>query len=83
MNQHIPVITGEWCLSNKYALKGRTEEEKAGRFRLLAQIQRKVWEEGAGSIYWNYQLLRDKDAVFDEEWKESWDLTRCWEKGYM
>lgn len=83
VNKHIPVITGEWCLSNRYAVGAPTEEEKAARFREIAKIQMDVWNEGAGSIYWNYQLLRDRTAPFDEDWKESWDLTRCWEKGYM
>ncbi len=81
--RYTPVIVGEWCISNKYALAAKTETEKSRRFRELADSQLKAWSVSAGHIYWNYQLLRDRDTPTDEEWKESWDLARCWRRGWM
>ena len=40
-------------------------------------------KKGAGYFYWNYQLSRDKDKPLDEEWKNAWDLSRCWKNGWM
>ena len=89
--KYTPVIVGEWCISNRYAseyAKGQPEtpaiaEEKKRRYGLLYKMQMEAWSESAGHIYWNYQLLRDKNAPFDEGWKESWDLTRCWKNGWI
>lgn len=81
--RYTPVIVGEWCISNKYALTARTEEEKNRRFRELAKKQLKAWSVSAGFIYWNYQLRRDLNIQMDEEWKDSWDLRRCWKEGWM
>ena len=82
--KHIPVIVGEWCISQKYAVrfKGSTEE-RARRFRAVADLQLDAWSESGGYIYWNYQLWRDTDAVMDDAWKEPWDLRRCWRNGWM
>ena len=81
--RYTPVIVGEWCISNKYALAARTEEEKNRRFRELAKKQLKAWSVSAGFIYWNYQLRRDLNIRMDEKWKDSWDLRRCWKEGWM
>ncbi len=89
--KHIPVVVGEWCVSCDYATnvgKGRemTEELielKQKRFREVAALQMDAWSESAGYIYWNYQLLRDRDKPTDDPWKESWDLCRCWLRGWV
>ena len=81
--RYTPVIVGEWCISNKYALAAKTDEEKNRRFRELAKKQLKAWSVSAGFIYWNYQLRRDLNIQMDEEWKDSWDLRRCWKEGWM
>ena len=85
----VPVIVGEWCISNKYANKAGkpgTPEARAlqtERYREIAQMQLDAWGEAAGWFYWNYQLLRDRDEACDESWKESWDLCRCMRNGWL
>lgn len=89
--KHVPVIVGEWCISNKYAVnygKGQPQTpeiiaERKRRFHEVVDLQVSAWSVSAGHIYWNYQLLRDKEKPMDEEWKESWDLTRCWKNGWI
>lgn len=81
--KHTPVIVGEWCISNKYALAGDTTEEMKRRFMDLAATQLEAWSVSAGHIYWNYQLRRDISIPMDMAWKESWDLRRCWKNGWM
>ena len=81
--KYTPVIVGEWCISNKYALAAKTDQEKSRRFRELAEKQLKAWSVSAGFIYWNYQLRRDLNLYMDEEWKDSWDLRRCFKEKWM
>ena len=85
--RHIPVVVGEWCIANRRSqkfLKGQADKEKCRQtFREAASMQKKVWNETAGHIYWNYQLYRDREAPFDEIWKNGWDLNRCWMNGWM
>lgn len=88
----IPVIIGEWCISTAYAndtekctkLSGKAlKEEQKRRFRKIAAMEFRTWEESAGWFYWNYQLLRDRETPTDAYWKESWDLSRCLLRGWM
>ena len=85
--RYVPVVTGEWCIANRRAQKliGREgkEEECRRRFRQTARLEQNVWERTAGSIYWNYQLYRDREKPFDEVWKNGWDLSRCWAEGWI
>ena len=91
VSKHIPVIVGEWCISNKYAVEykageAETEEirrEKQRRFREVSRLQLDAWSVSAGHIFWNYQLWRDQSLRMDAEWKESWDLSRCWKNGWI
>ena len=91
VSKHVPVIVGEWCISNKYAIeygKGLPEteairKEKQRRFQQVAKLQLDAWSTSAGSIFWNYQLWRDKSKRMDAEWKESWDLSRSWKNGWI
>ena len=55
----------------------------AQRYREIAGMQLKAWNEAAGWFYWNYQLLRDRNIPTDEPWKESWDLSRCIRNGWL
>lgn len=82
VSRHIPVVVGEWCISNKYAGNAAPELQKK-RFREVAKLQLDAWSVSGGYIYWNYQLWRDRRGKMDEEWKESWDLCRCWDRGWM
>ena len=87
----VPVIVGEWCISNQYAnrmdhsvmsLKERSDVQRA-RYREIAAMELGAWEETAGWFYWNYQLLRDRETPTDESWKDSWDLARCLRNGWL
>ena len=82
----VPVIVGEWCISNKYAdrlgKKGRKEAQNKG-YQKIARMQLDAWKEAAGWFYWNYQLLRDRQTPTDESWKESWDLARCFRNEWI
>ena len=80
----IPVIAGEWCICNKYTDKVYADQELcAARYREIAKIELDAWRETAGWFYWNYQLLRDREAPTDETWKQSWDLSRCLKNGWL
>ncbi len=81
--KHVPVIVGEWCICNQYARQGGSAEEKQRRYREVAALEMDAWSVSAGYIYWNYQLWRNRENAMDEEWKESWDLARCWKYGWM
>lgn len=91
VEKHIPVIVGEWCISNKYATEYakkngvpiRTDAETGRRFKTIADMQLQAWSQCAGFFYWNYQLWPDRKAPLDNMWKESWDLARCWQNGWL
>ena len=82
--KEIPVIVGEWCISNKYANNVQADKELCKRrYREIGKMQLDAWQETAGWFYWNYQLLRDRNAPADLPWKESWDLSRCLKNGWL
>lgn len=83
VQKDVRVIVGEWCISNKYAIGGRTEEERKARFNEIASMQLDAWNAAYGWFYWNYQLLRDREKPTDELWKESWDLYRAVRNGWL
>ena len=56
---------------------------KQRRFREVSRLQLDAWSVSAGHIFWNYQLWRDQSLRMDAEWKESWDLSRCWKNGWI
>lgn len=81
----VPVIVGEWSLSNRYSYgmkqgKMKTpefQEKQRERYQEVARLELSAWDCAAGWFYWNYQLLRDREREMDAVWKESWDLCRC------
>ena len=81
--KYTPVLVGEWCLSNKIAVAKADPSEAREAYRRIGELQLSVWNTAAGWCYWNYQLGRDVTKPMDEAWKDSWDLRRCWEKGWM
>ena len=83
VQKDVRVIVGEWCISNRYAIAGKTPEERKKRFNEIAAMQLSAWNEAYGWFYWNYQLLRDRTTPTDELWKESWDLCRCIRNGWI
>lgn len=88
--KYTPVVVGEWCIANRFADakdQGMSEEaysaRRKKRYKQQADLQLSTWNSSAGSIYWSYQLLRDRTEVFDETWKEAWDLSRCLINGWI
>lgn len=82
----IPVVVGEWCVSNRYAekrYKNETEEQwqehRRKRYQKVSKMMKSAWNVSAGSIYWNYQFRRDRSEKLDENWKEAWDYARSTE----
>lgn len=90
-SKYTPVMVGEWCICNKYAVNARKighggEEsllEEARRYREIADMEVTAWEASAGWVYWNYQMNKDIQKPMDEAWKESWDLRRCIKNGWF
>lgn len=91
VQKNIPVIVGEWCISNKYANRmdrsvmdsEKYVQAQKKKYNEIASMQLDAWKESAGWFYWNYQLLRDRSTPTDENWKESWDLCRCYKNGWL
>lgn len=77
MQQHFPVVCGEWCLDNGYIKEVSDPAEIDRVCRLLAQTQSDVWNHGSGGFYWNYKML-----VSDEK-LEYWDLKKCILHGWI
>lgn len=83
--RHVPVIIGEWSLSNRYSYGMKQgnmdltefQEVQKKRFQEVAELELSVWNKAAGWFYWNYQLRKDMEKGMDAAWKESWDLRRC------
>lgn len=91
VNSNIPVVVGEWCICNKMAEKSKgnvmieaeLEVERKRVYQQVAALELDAWTVSAGYFYWNYQLNRDMTEDIPESWKNSWDLRRCWAKGWM
>ncbi len=83
VSRYVPVVVGEWCICNQYANKATDAEEQKKRYQKVARMQLPKWNQSAGSIYWSYQLWRDRDAEMDQSWKNSWDFSRCVRRGWM
>ncbi len=87
VSRHIPVVVGEWCIANRRAQKllntPGAEAQCRKAYREVADLQKNVWEQTAGHIYWSYQLDRDKNKAFAELWKNGWDLSRCWRNDWI
>ena len=88
--RHIPVLVGEWCVENRWALHGRN---RADAYRQVSRLQRAAWDASAGQIYWSYQLARSAKPGSGEGKPprdprnggnlEAWDLTRVWRHGWI
>ena len=83
LQKEVPVIVGEWSICNRYALNAETFSELKRRFRQVAKMELKAFSAADGWLYWSYRLSPDIEEEMDEEWKESWDLTRCIRNGWM
>ena len=88
--RHIPVLVGEWCVENRWALHSRN---RADAYRQVSRLQRAAWDVSAGRIYWSYQLARSAKPGSGEGKPprdprnggnlEAWDLTRVWRHGWI
>ena len=69
--------------SGNEAARRVVEDSQRRKYNQIAELELNAWDEAAGWFYWNYQLLRDREAPTDESWKESWDLNRCLRNGWL
>lgn len=90
LRKDIPVVVGEWCICNRYAEKssGITDKKALAarrkvRYQEIARLQLNAWDQSKGWIYWSYQFRRDHKERLDENWKESWDFSRCIDYGWL
>ena len=89
--KYTPVFVGEWCVCNELADKKKGHEVildsyevyRKKWYKKAAVLQMNAWKDTAGFFYWNYQLYRDKEVSMYASRLDSWDLCRCWKKGWM
>ena len=89
--KYTSVFVGEWCVCNGLADKWKKravshhayEGYRKKWYQKVARLQLDAWKDCAGFFYWNYQLYRDKEATMYMSKLDSWDLCRCWMKGWM
>lgn len=89
--KYTPVFVGEWCVCNELAdkkkghevIRDEYEDYRKKWYRKAAVLQLNAWKDTAGFFYWNYQLYRDKEVPMYATHLDSWDLCRCWKKGWM
>lgn len=75
MEQVVPVVIGEWCLSNVICSKeGCSAQEKDRVYRLLGDAQLLAWSEGLGYFFWSYKLLSEM---------EGWDFRKAVENDWL
>lgn len=88
--RRIPVLVGEWCVENQWALHS---QNRSAAYRQVSRLQRAAWDVSAGQIYWSYQLARSAKPGSGEGKPprdprnggnlEAWDLTRVWRHGWI
>ena len=89
--KYTPVFVGEGCVCNELAdkkkghevIRDEYEDYRKKWYRKAAVLQLNAWKDTAGFFYWNYQLYRDKEVPMYATRLDSWDLCRCWKKGWM
>lgn len=92
MAKYTPVIVGEWCLEQRFAIARAKRKEKDASaqkkwirrgYQEIASLQLNTWRAAAGWIYWSYQLDRDPDkSVNDKVSMDAWALSRVWRHGW-
>lgn len=83
--KYTPVIIGEWCISTAWAynMLPKDSDKANSRFRYVSDLQLTTWKDSAGYFYWNYQLLKDHEIPFNQNWLNGWDLYRCWDNNWI
>ena len=76
--QNAPVIVGEWSLDTSSPLaEQKTQAEKVGYYRALADAQLRAWRWAVGWFFWTYKLQTETAAA------DRWDLRRATDKAYL
>lgn len=76
--QNVPVIVGEWSLDTSSPLaEQKTQAEKVGYYRALADAQLRAWRSAVGWFFWTYKLQTEAAAA------DRWDLRRATDKAYL
>lgn len=88
--RRIPVLVGEWCVENQWALHS---QNRSAAYRQVSRLQRAAWDVSAGQMHWSYQLARSAKPGSGEGKPprdprnggnlEAWDLTRVWRHGWI
>lgn len=82
--RNIPILIGEWCICNHYAVNGpKDPEKKKKRYQKVARMEMKTFQSCAGWLYWSWKLRPDGTYEGGEAWKESWDLRKAISNGWM
>ena len=80
----IPVLVGEWCICNHYAVDGPQDRKvKDARFRKVAKMEMRTFRNCTGWFYWSWKLRSDGLYQGEEAWKESWDLSKAVKNRWM
>lgn len=80
ITSYVPVIVGEWCVSNSIADDMDGGEEKKMAFRRFADAQMAVWNQCEGYFFWSYKLQRDSS---NESGLDGWDFRRSRQEGWI
>ena len=83
MQGQVPLIVGEWCVSNKGASQMSDKCERRSMYRALYKLQADLFEQGAGWFYWSYKLLVDATHNESQVGTASWDYARCVSEGWV
>ena len=83
MGAQVPLIVGEWCVSNKGASQMADKAEKRALYRALYALQTGLFEQGAGWFYWSYKLLLDATHNPAQVGVSAWDYARCVSEGFV
>lgn len=84
VQEYVPVICGEWCIFNSYAIgKEMQPEVKKHLYEQLANAQLAAWQEISGFFYWNYKMLIDTVHNPDLVGWDCWDLAKSVDQGWF
>lgn len=82
VQEYVPVVCGEWCLSNACA-SGLEPEAAARIYKQIGEAQLASWKRGSGYFYWSYKLLLDTVNGSARPGMDSWDLGKSVDMGWI
>lgn len=86
LRREVPVLVGEWTICTHWSTElpdNASASVVTRRFRRTARAELKTFREADGWCYWSWKLLPDGIYRGDERWKESWDMRKCLENGWL